>query len=157
MATRCLILYNYLRWGGYKIVVELPDDIYHLYSFWGTIKIIIVREGFIGNNLFSLGGLIDWNPSASPRDLINNHLCFIDYFPINPSLTMIISIVKLRFDLLKTMCEIIFEMKQDNWNLYLKSIKCSFFQNYTSACISFSWLDDMKHIKCRSKCICEIS
>ena len=59
MATWCLILYNYLRWGGYKIVVELPDDIYHLYSFWGTIKIIIVREGFIGNNLFSLGGLID--------------------------------------------------------------------------------------------------
>ena len=59
MATWCLILYNYLIWGGYKIVVGLPDDIYHLYSFWGTIKIIIVREGFIGNNLFSFGGLID--------------------------------------------------------------------------------------------------
>ena len=59
MATLYSILYNYLRWGGYKTVVELPDDICHLYSFWGTIKIIIVREGFIGNNLFSFGGLID--------------------------------------------------------------------------------------------------
>ena len=42
-----------------KIVVELPDDIYKLYSFWGIMKISIVRQGFIGNNLFSFGGLID--------------------------------------------------------------------------------------------------
>ena len=118
MATRCLILYNYLRWGGYKIVVELPDDIYHLYSFWGTIKIIIVREGFIGNNLFSLGGLIDWNPSASPRDLIikppllhrlfpNKSLPDYDYFYI----------MKKKFDQIRNQGHLLYlQYRDDHWS-----------------------------------------
>ena len=25
-------------------MVELPDGIYHLYNFWGTVKIVIVRR-----------------------------------------------------------------------------------------------------------------
>ena len=104
MATRCLILYNYLRWGGYKIVVELPDDIYHLYSFWGTIKIIIVREGFIENNLFSFGGLIEWNPLTLLRDLIieppllhrlfpNKYLPDYDYFDCTPKTAQMRSMI----------------------------------------------------------------
>ena len=53
----------------------------------------------MGNNIWSRDGLMI-DPEAKPRDLNQlNHQGWIDYFPINPSLTMIILIVLLNIPL----------------------------------------------------------